>query len=190
MIIFLGNGPSLDLYKDFVHEKRNDSIDLVVSCQYPFLVPKSLLDTHICVNIHYGILPGFAGCNPIYWQLMKGDEAGVTLHYMNEEFDTGEVIDTYKVDCSQMNAKELYDALAVKGLDLLKRYYNQIILGTAPRHKQDPDKIEYYYKHEADFGAVCKTDREVRARFFPGKQYPKIERDGKTYEISRIKSSL
>lgn len=185
MIIFLGNGSTTDLYNDFIKTTSKDR-DIVVSCQYVHRVPKSLIESHTCVNIHYGILPGFAGCNPIYWQLIKGDRAGVTLHYMNEEFDTGDVIDITEVDCSKMNAKQLYEELSLKGFEMFKKWYPQILDGTAPRKKQDPEKIEYYYKHEADFTSVCTNEREIRARFFPGKQYPKIEKDGVTYEIGGI----
>ena len=189
MIIFLGNGHSLDKYSDFIKTTKNDR-DIVVSCQYPFRVPQSLLKTHTCVNIHYGVLPYYGGCNPIYWQVLRDDSAGATVHYMDEDFDTGDIIATDKFPISGMTADEVYKDVEDIAYKMFVKLYPKIIDGTANRTKQDKIFMKYYPRDAVDFSSVCRSKKEVLAKFFPSKQLPKIEKDGVVYEISRIISGL
>lgn len=187
MIIFLGNN-NTKLYEPIIKHSNGDR-DIVVSCQYPFLVPESLIKSHTCVNIHYGILPQFAGCNPIYWQIMKSDMAGVTLHYMDEKFDSGDIIDIFTLPIGNLCADELFQALEKKGVDLLKKHYRGIIDNTAPRTPQNKAFRKYYPKSMVDFSKDNLLNgldqRKIRALHFEGKQHPKIVIGGETYEIRR-----
>lgn len=193
MITFLGTSHSLKLYDEVIKQSKNDR-DIVVSCQYPYKVPPALINNHICVNIHYGILPYYAGCNPIYWQMMKDNEAGVTLHYMNNRFDSGDIIEIKKIPTGNLVANEVFEALAQEGLKLFKKHYKGILDGKAPRFSIDSNDIVYYNKHDVNFnqvkhlGKVFIDDKRVRALHFEGKQYPIIEVNGLDYELRRVKS--
>lgn len=171
MITFLGNTKAIEIYKDFINTTKNDK-DIVVSCQYPFLVPESIINSNICVNIHYGNLPFFAGCDPIYWQIMKGSEAAVTLHYMDKNFDSGDIIDKAIVNCSNMTAEDLYAELSMKGFELFVTHYQDIIDGKAVRQPQIKEWRRYFNKGQADYSISCKDEREYRAKFFPEYQIP------------------
>lgn len=185
MIIFLGNDKG---YEDIIAESKPHR-DIVVSCQYRHRVPKSLIQSHTCVNIHYGLLPRFAGCYPIYWQIMAGGQAGVTLHYMDESLDTGDIIDTWTVDTAGYTADELYSLLARHGRDLFAKHYKAIINGTAPRTKQDLSLREYKNAKSVNWAIekYCDLDdeRKIRALHFQGKQYAVITLGGNEYEVRR-----
>lgn len=186
MILFLGNNKTIDLYSDLVKESRKDTKDIVVSCQYGHLVPKSIINSNVCINIHYGILPFYAGCNPVYWQIIKGSVAGVTIHYMDEDFDKGDIIATYQVPIGDMTADQLYDVLEKEGKILFKKVYKSILNGTAQRKKQDLTFHKYYSKKDADFSKnrVVSNDKEIRALHFKGKQFPKVSLGKGIYEVS------
>lgn len=190
MIIFLGND---DGYKDIIKSSRKDK-DIVVSCQYRYRVPESLINSHICVNIHYGILPFFAGCNPIYWQIMKSDKAGVTLHYMDKNLDTGDIIAIYEFPIGDMTADEVYSVLKERGVSLLKKYYKMIIDGTAHRTPQDLQFRNYYKANDVDFSSekncMVYDSKKIRATHFRGKQQPIVNLGGRRYEVSLCDSSL
>lgn len=190
MIIFFGNDHSKRLYKSVIKNSKKDDEPIVVSCQYPYRICKRIIDEYKCVNIHYGSLPSFAGCDPIYWQIMKGHTAGVTLHYMDYGFDSGDIIDVYEMPIGNITAYELYEDLAKAGVRLFEMWYDKIMDGTAPRKKQDKKFRRYFKKGEADYKSVCTNPTEVRARFFPGKQYPKVEKFGRVYEVRRCEPSL
>jgi methionyl-tRNA formyltransferase len=195
-MIFLGNGSSLSIYSEFIESVKDVKPDVVLSCQYPFKVPESLLKSHICINIHYGILPQFAGCNPVFWQIMKSDRAGVTLHYMDEGFDSGDIIDIYQFPTFGKTADEVYDECAKRGLELLKKHFKGILAGTAPRTKQDKSQRRYYPKEAVDFKKFKKiytqgthgnliNEKHVRAAYFKGKQFPIVEVEGVEYELRK-----
>ena len=45
------------------------------------------------VNVHPSLLPNHRGLLPYYWAMAEGDkETGVTVHWMDEKLDTGEII--------------------------------------------------------------------------------------------------
>lgn len=189
MIIFLGNAHSHELYKDLIEKSKADKPDIVVSCQYPHKVPESLIKSHICVNIHYGILPYFAGCNPIYHQIIESDEAGVTLHYMDENFDSGDIIRFYYFPIGNMTADEVYDACAIGGKELFEKYYHMILNATAPREPQNLSFRRYYPKTMVDFkNTLCNIGdkNRIRALHFAGKQYPTIEIGKNVYELRKV----
>jgi len=190
MIIFLGNSTSRPLYQKLIDNSKGDP-DIVVSCQHPDLVPASMIRNYTCVNIHYGALPQYAGCNPVYWQVRNEDQAGVTLHYMDEKFDTGDIIEIKRIPCGNLCADEVYNALAIEGASLFQKWYKCIINGTAPRLPQDLTKRKYYNKTDVNFkenkfyGPIFMDDRKVRALHYNGKQYPVVKVGGLNYELRR-----
>jgi len=192
VIIFLGNGHSLDLYSDFIAENKDCKPDIVVSCQYPHKIPESLIASHICVNIHYGLLPAYAGCNPIYWQLLQGSSCGTTLHYVDNNWDSGDIIAQFQIPTGSMTASEAYDQLANAGLMLLKKNFASILNSTAIRSRQDASFRHYYNKKDIDFkqakhlGKIDLPERKVRALCFEGKQYPIITVGNRNYELRPI----
>lgn len=190
MIIFLGNGLSLELYRDILESTRGTKPDIVLSCQYPFKVPDSLLKSHVCVNVHYGELPRYAGCNPVFWQVYKDTFAGVTLHYMDENFDSGDIIEVSSFPIGKMTADEVYEELARRGKQVFMKHYKGILDGTAPRRKQDLEKREYYNKSDIDFKRMREIqeldDKRIRAVHFKGKQYPIISVEGRNYELRAV----
>lgn len=190
MIIFLGNGHSLNLYKDIIESTKDIKPDIVVSCQYPFLVPESLINSHTCVNIHYGELPFYAGCNPVFWQLLEDDHAGVTLHYMDKGFDSGDIIDTSVFPTYRMTADEVYEELARRGKELFQKHFGGILTNTAPRLKQDLSFRKYKNKKDVNFDVVKNVqtldDRRIRAVHFKEKQYPMVEVGGRKYELRAV----
>ena len=52
MIIFLGTDRALKLYSNVISSSVDDN-DIVLSCQYGYRIPQSLIKSHICVNVHY-----------------------------------------------------------------------------------------------------------------------------------------
>jgi phosphoribosylglycinamide formyltransferase-1 len=70
-------------------------VDLVVLAGYMHLLTKPFLDRfpRRIVNVHPSLLPAFPGANAIGDALAAGVEiTGVTVHYVDEGLDTGEVI--------------------------------------------------------------------------------------------------
>ncbi|WP_432825694.1 methionyl-tRNA formyltransferase [Dactylosporangium sp. CA-092794] len=70
-------------------------LDLLVVYGFNWKLPASVLDTPRfgVVNVHMSLLPKYRGPAPVLWAIRNGDtEIGLTIHRMDERFDTGPVL--------------------------------------------------------------------------------------------------
>jgi methionyl-tRNA formyltransferase len=150
--------------------------DLIVVAAYGRILPKEILDLPRfgCVNVHASLLPAYRGAAPIQRAVMNGErETGVTLMYMAEALDAGDIIAAERTEIGDRTAGELFDALSHMGAALLMRTLPSIEAGCAPRLPQDESKASYapmIEKEEAhvDFSkdprAVCNLIRGMNPR--------------------------
>ena len=105
-------------------------IDLVVLAGFIKLVPKEFLDEFKTINIHPSLLPKFGGKG--MWGLNvhkkvidSGEsESGITIHWVNSEYDKGEIISQYK--CS-VDKNETAETLQNKIKELEMKYFPKVI---------------------------------------------------------------
>lgn len=46
-----------------------------------------------CYNVHFSLLPAYRGPDPVFYQLKNGESlSGVSIHKVNERFDSGEIV--------------------------------------------------------------------------------------------------
>ena len=134
---------------DFMLALEKAEPDLIVVAAYGKILPKSLLGLPAlgCVNIHASLLPEYRGAAPVQRAILDGKrETGVTLMYMTEELDKGDMIAAARTDVSDLNAGELADVLAGLGAGLLTDMIPALADGTAPRVPQDESKATYAEK--------------------------------------------
>jgi methionyl-tRNA formyltransferase len=91
------------------------------------------------INLHASLLPRYRGAAPINWAIIKGETVtGVTTFFIRKEVDTGNIIDSVKVEIGpNMTAGELHDILASKGADLLVATCDRLKKGSITTQKQD-----------------------------------------------------
>ncbi len=66
--------------------------DTVVVAAYGLLIPESLLDRGLWLNVHPSLLPRWRGAAPVERALMAGDmRTGVTIHRTTAELDAGPI---------------------------------------------------------------------------------------------------
>ena len=64
----------------------------VVVCAYGLLIPESLLERGLWLNVHPSLLPRWRGAAPVERALIAGDvETGVTIHETVKELDAGPI---------------------------------------------------------------------------------------------------
>ena len=101
-------------------------IDLIVLAGFLWLVPENLIQAYPkrIVNIHPGLLPKFGGKgmygHHVHDAVLKAKEAesGITIHFVNEEFDAGEIIFQAKCKVEKKDTPELL-AFRVQQLEYL-----------------------------------------------------------------------
>ena len=125
--------------KDFEELKKID-IDLIVTCAYGQIIPKEVLvlPKYGCINVHASILPKYRGSAPIQWCLFNNDDVtGVTIMYMDEGMDTGDIIKIKEIPILESdNVGTLHDKLSILGRDLLLEVLPTIFDKTNDRIKQ------------------------------------------------------
>ena len=96
--------PLVKLNKDFTDMDSKISLfqpDIILVSCYARLIPQSVfsLANVGAFNLHPSLLPLFRGPTPLFWQFREGiSDFGVTLHRMNSEFDTGNIISQKNVE--------------------------------------------------------------------------------------------
>lgn len=102
-------------------EKRKP--DLVVVVAFGQIFPAELLEMPRlgCINVHASLLPKYRGASPIQGVLMNGEKkTGITIMRMEEELDTGPIIDQSEtVIRAWETAEELTPRMAKLGAELL-----------------------------------------------------------------------
>lgn len=91
------------------------------------------------INLHGSLLPQYRGAAPINWAIINGEkETGVTTFFINENIDTGAIIDKAVVKIeNDDNAGSLHDKLMETGATLLLDTVNQIDSGEAVSQPQE-----------------------------------------------------
>ncbi|MBK8267976.1 MAG: hypothetical protein IPK83_06565 [Planctomycetes bacterium] len=81
--------------------------------------------SRVALNIHYALLPGYAGLSPYYWYVHHQEpQAGITMHVIHSKLDAGPII------CQERFGAEKIKSvlgLLIKQMELvspvLNRYY-------------------------------------------------------------------
>ncbi|MNI69776.1 Phosphoribosylglycinamide formyltransferase [compost metagenome] len=111
---------------------KNLEIDFIVLAGFLWLIPKSLIHAYPgrIVNIHPAILPKFGGKgmygDHVHNAVMAAGEpeGGITIHYVNENYDEGEYIyqARYKID-----KNDSLEMVKFKGQQLEHQHYPRIV---------------------------------------------------------------
>lgn len=128
--------------------------DLIAVVAYGKILPKYVIDRPRlgCVNMHVSLLPKYRGAAPMQRAIIDGESVtGVTVMYMNEGLDTGDIIDSVEFPInSDDDFEAIHDRSAELGARLLSSSLIAISEGRAQRRPQDPSLATYAKKIEKE----------------------------------------
>ncbi|MGM9881221.1 MAG: methionyl-tRNA formyltransferase [Bacilli bacterium] len=121
--------------------------DIIITAAYGQIIPKEILNfpKYGAINVHASLLPKFRGGAPIHHAIIEGEkETGVTIMYMDEKMDAGNIIiqQSTTID-NNICLDDLYKKLSYIGRDLLIKTLPSIIDGTNNCIKQDESKVTF-----------------------------------------------
>lgn len=108
--------------REAIDRIKSENPDIIAVAAFGQILPKEVLDIPKlgCINVHASLLPRFRGASPIQRAIMEGDEkTGVTIMYMEEGLDTGDMLAKKSVEIDHKTADELHDELSALGAELL-----------------------------------------------------------------------
>lgn len=104
------------------------------------------------VNTHPSLLPNFRGTDVHRWQILKGvNTSGVTIHYMDPRFDTGDIIAQKSVEVLiDDTPQSLFEKISLMSANLMLEVLNAIENSggflTAQSQCKKTDQTLYYHK--------------------------------------------
>ena len=93
-------------------------------------------------NLHASLLPKYRGAAPINWAIINGEkETGVTTFFIDEEIDTGKIIDSKRIPIeANDDVESLHDKLMVLGAELVNETVKSIQNGEIEAVSQTHEK--------------------------------------------------
>jgi len=123
-----------EFYKtdDVVRLLKNLQIDLIVLAGFLWLIPQNLLKAfpNKIINIHPALLPKFGGKgmygDRVHQAVIEAgeEESGITIHYVNENFDEGETIHQSEFRIEEGDDIEM---IKFKGQQLEHLHYPKVV---------------------------------------------------------------
>lgn len=185
-------------FSDYRMGWSSDSLkqaDYIILAWWPKIIKKEIIDAPKtgAINFHPSFLPFNRGKNYNFWSIVEKCKYGVTLHFVDEGIDTGDIIFQREIKTSwEDNGESLYLKAKSAMLELFKESYSKILSGNYTRIKQDINEGSFHYAKELDKVSELKLDRDcktedllnlLRARTFPGKPSCFFIENGVKYEV-------
>ena len=121
--------------------------DIIITCAYGQIIPKEILNCpkYGCINVHASLLPYLRGGAPIQHAIIDGyTKTGITIMYMDEAMDTGDIIASRKITINKDDTYgSIYTKLQEIAPSLLIEVLPSIINKTNKRIKQDNSIATY-----------------------------------------------
>lgn len=105
------------------------------------------------LNLHPSLLPAYRGPVPVFWQLRDGAQTGVTVHIMDEDLDTGDIVAQAAIDLPDgIAGPDAERMLMLAGADLLLDRLRSASQGLdLPRYPQPPGGSSFGFPGASDF---------------------------------------
>lgn len=87
----------------FVQTIRDLQPDIILVASFDMKIPQEIIDIPRCaaLNLHPALLPKYRGACPEFWAIRNGEKTtGVSLHYLTDTFDAGDILFQEEVSIS------------------------------------------------------------------------------------------
>ncbi|AWD64046.1 methionyl-tRNA formyltransferase [Priestia megaterium] len=130
--------------------------DLIVTTAFGQILPTPILEApkYGCINVHASLLPELRGGAPIHYSILQGKpKTGVTIMYMVEKLDAGDILTQVEVPIEERDhVGTLHDKLSAAGAKLLSETIPSLVKGEITPVKQNDG--------EATFASNIKREQE------------------------------
>lgn len=139
--------------------------DIIITAAYGQMIPNSVLESAISINLHGSLLPKYRGGAPVQYAIKNGDETtGVTLMYMASKMDAGDMIATKEIRIEKTdNTETLMAKLSILAKQLVEEQLPLIMEKTNARIPQDEALVSFAYniKPEQEILNFNQTSNEI-----------------------------
>jgi methionyl-tRNA formyltransferase len=132
--------------------------DLIVVCGYKYIIRAEIFNIPKfgTINIHPSYLPNYRGQHVVNWAIANGEnETGVTIHFIDEGIDTGDIIVQKKIPILfEDSASTLHEKIYHEACELLNSVLNTTSGKVLQAKKQDDSKASYFRPRNPEDGII------------------------------------
>lgn len=143
--------------KEFIAEVKKLNPDIILTCAYGKIIPIDILKIpqYHAINVHGSILPKYRGASPIQSAILNQDKTtGITLMYMNEKMDEGNIIKKYEISIAKNETtSSLFKKMEDLAYEIIKNDFISCCQSNVPSIAQNHDEATYcsLIKREHEF---------------------------------------
>ncbi len=153
--------------EEFLDRIRELEPDIGVSILFDYILKPPFLQIfeRDVINLHPAYLPYNRGQYPNVWSIVEGTPAGTTLHYIDPEIDTGDIIARKGVNVEAVDTGQtLYEKLERASLELFKEAWPAIATGSVSRVEQQKNEGTYHRTRDVEQIDEIDLDESYKAR--------------------------
>ncbi len=128
--------------------------DFLVSYGYRHIISEEVLNRfpRRAINLHISYLPWNRGADPNLWSFLEDSPKGVTIHYLDEGLDTGDILIQKRVDYAPEDTLQIsYNRLKSAIEELFMSVWPDIRAGNQPSFPQPPGGTSHRSRDRASF---------------------------------------
>lgn len=158
--------------------------EILIVCYYPRILKKEEFEKQPTINFHPGYLPFNKGMYPHIWPLFDGSPAGVTIHYVTEEVDSGPIIGQKKLqvkptytasEFEKITQNEIFELFKRVWPKVKKGYKGKAQVGLGSHHfAKEISSMQEFDKDTMRRLAACTFTDRTYGFFMDGKKKVKV----------------
>jgi methionyl-tRNA formyltransferase len=121
---------------------EKSQVDYAISYRFRQIIRKPIIEylKGDIINLHISLLPWNRGADPNLWSFLENTPKGVTIHYIDEGIDTGDIIAQKEIffDDNSETLASSYEKLNREIIKLFKKMWPLIMNGKSSRCSQPP----------------------------------------------------
>ena len=134
---------------------KAQGIEFAVSYRYRHIVNKPVVEylQGRIINLHISLLPWNRGADPNLWSFLEDTPKGVTIHYIDEGLDTGDIIAQKEIVfvSTGETLATTYEKLNAEVIDLFRQQWPLIARGEVKMRKQPPGGSLHFARDKESF---------------------------------------
>jgi methionyl-tRNA formyltransferase len=170
-------------------------IDILILAWWPYIIKDPLIGLPGIgtLNFHPSYLPHNRGKHYNFWALVEEAPFGVSLHFIDESIDSGDIAFQSRISTSWQDTGEtLYHKAQTAILRLFEENFPAIKQGDIPRQPQDLKQGSFHRSDELEPASEILLDKKytgrellniLRARTFPPHPGCRFTDQGETFEV-------
>lgn len=141
------------------------NLDYIIGIHFPYIIPREILTIpkQGVINLHPAFLPFNRGWHTPSWAILDESPYGATLHFMDEEVDTGDIIHQHTFEVSDGDtADSIYQKVKLLELQVFKEAWPYLVNETFTRIPQNPSKGTSHKRTDLASQSTIHLDQTVK----------------------------